>query len=401
MTYVKRDIEVQLTQYLDAKEIIAVVGPRQCGKTTLVTHFLRKRKNVNTISFDDIKQLSLFEHDIDSFIELNVRGYKYLFIDEVQYAKESGKKLKYIYDTQDIKIFISGSSAPELSISSMKYLVGRIFIFKLYPFSFNEFLRAKNAQLEKLYSRGAYKEEILKQLNVYLREFLLYGGYPRVALAKDDAEKQTVLQNLYNTYLLKEIKEILGLQENDKLVKLLKALSLQIGNLLNYNELSTITGFSYVQLKKYLQILEETYVTQRISTFHMNKRTELVKTPKIYFIDLGFRNICIDNFAAERVDLGAMYENTVFSEMITHEVKYWRTKAGAEVDFVINKTPIEIKSQLQEQKTTRSFQSFLEKYKPKKGFIVSQNCEGIAKKGNTTIHFVPFVKFFQRKHEKW
>src|SRR3989344_1318234 len=394
--YIKRKLEEEIKKYLKTKEIIAVIGPRQCGKTTMLLTILKNYDKVSIASFDNIKQLKLFEDDIDSFIGLYVEWYNYLFIDEVQYAKDSGKKLKYIYDTQKIKIFISGSSAAELSIKSLKYLVGRIFVFKLFPFSFNEFLMAKDNRLWGIYNQGKYGLQILSQINAYLHEYMIYGGFPRVVLASSIKEKKKVLENIYNTYLLREIKEIMQLGDNDKLITLLKSLSLQIGNLINYNELSQLTGLSFKELKKYLIILDQTYVCSRVSSFHTNKRTELVKVPKIYFFDSGFRNTCIDNFNAERTDKGAMYENVIFTELIIEGItpKYWRSKSGAEVDFIISDaTPIEIKSTINETKPSRSFSSFVEKYRPKKGFLVSLNFEGKKTIAGCALHFVPFVKF--------
>ncbi|MCK4670562.1 MAG: ATP-binding protein [Nanoarchaeota archaeon] len=398
MVYIKRDIEEEISKYFKAKEIIAVIGARQCGKTTLVNNFLnllgKKGKKINRISFDDVKLLQLFEGDIDSFADLHLKGYDILFIDEVQYSKDSGKKLKYLYDNFDTKIFISGSSAAELSIQSLKYLTGRIFIFPLSPFSFKEFLKARNQKLVPLYENGNYGKEIVSELNKHLREFILYGGYPRVALAKTTDEKKKILESIYNTYLLKEIREILDLSEDYRLVKLMKALSLQIGNIINYNELSTITSFSYNDLMKYLNILEKTFICNLVKPYYTNKRTEMVKSPKIYFYDLGFRNICIDNFSSERADFGNIYENFIYTELIKHNIfpNYWRTKSGAEVDFIIEKNnkliPVEVKSLLKEAKLTRSFSSFLKKYSPKKGYVVSLDFEG--KRG--IVAFLPLVK---------
>lgn len=373
MNYINRDLEKTIKKYLSSKEIIAVVGPRQCGKTTLLQYITKDLKKINSISFDDSKTLRLFEEDIDSFIEKHVKNYNYLFIDEVQYSKDSGKKLKFIHDSTKIKILISGSSAPDLSIQNLKYLVGRIFIFHLYPFSFSEFLKAKSPALENIYKKANYKTEIQKQLNKLLIEYITYGGYPRVVLSKTQEEKKLTLDNIYNTFLLKEIKEILQLSENDKLISLMKALSLQIGNLINYEELSNVTGFSFAQLKKYLKILEETYICQRLSPFFTNKRTELIKIPKIYFIDLGLRNTCINNFNTERTDKGAMLENFIFSELIKKEkqIKFWRSKGGAEVDFILeDKIPIEVKTK-STKNIPKSLHSFIEKYKPKKGFILT------------------------------
>src|SRR3989344_1250764 len=145
--YINRFLEKELLKYAHKKEIIAVVGPRQCGKTTLLKHIFNSLKRAVFIDFEDRETLELFNDDIKSFVEIYVKGNDYLFIDEFQYAKEGGKNLKYIYDNCKIKIFISGSSATELSIQSVKFLVGRIFVFTLYPLSFEEYLNYKEPVL--------------------------------------------------------------------------------------------------------------------------------------------------------------------------------------------------------------------------------------------------------------
>ncbi len=223
----------------------------------------------------------------------------------------------------------------------------------------------------------------------YFKEFCIYGGYPRVVLSESKSEKETVLRNIYNTYFLKEIKEILNLPEDYKLGKLIRALSLQIGNIVNYKELSDITGFNHKDLLKYLNVTEKTYVIVRSLPFHTNKRTELVKSPKPFFVDSGFRNAVINNFqpVENRPDKGSLYENFVASELLKMgvELKYWRTKSMAEVDFVIenarNIIPVEIKSNLAGPSFTKSFLSFLDKYEPKKSFILSEKI--YAEKKNT------------------
>ncbi len=396
--YVKRDLEGEIKKYLKSKEILAVVGPRRCGKTTIVEAILKSQGGrINQISFDDMKILRLFEEDIDSFIEEHISGYDLVFIDEVQYSKDSGKKLKYIYDKHWTKIILSGSSAAELSIQSLKYLVGRIFVFNLYPFSFREFIRAKESDLEKHLTKEKISGVILERLNKHLEEYLLYGGYPRVVLSKETEEKKKVLEGIFNTYLLKEIREILELSDDYKLMNLMKILALQIGNIINYNELSGSSGFSYHDIKKYLNILEKTFVVKQIKPYFTNKRTEITKSPKTYFFDLGFRNIIIDNFQKERSDSGSMHENFIFSELEIKgfKPKYWNTKSNAEVDFILEKSgkvfPVESKLNLNEVKITKSFRSFLEKYSPSKGFLLSKSFFGEAKEGKTKITFLPFV----------
>lgn len=378
--YIKRYLEAEIKKYLNKREIIAVIGPRQSGKTTLLRHFYESCENAVFLDFEDRQMLELFSEDIKSFIELYVKKHGYVFIDEFQYAKEGGKNLKYIYDNCKAKIIISDSSASELSIQSIKYLVGRIFVFTLYPFSFGEYISYKDKDLFSIWGSGRLTKPIIERIIPYFNEFSIYGGYPRVVLSDDKPEKEVVLRNIYNTYFLKEIKEILNLPEDYKLSKLMHALALQVGNIVNYKELSNVTGFNHKDLLKYLNILEKTFVLKRSLPFHTNKRTELVKSPKAFFLDSGFRNIVIRNFQPieNRPDKGILYENFVASELMKAgiELKYWRTKSMAEVDFIVEKNnkimPVEIKSNLAMTQFTKSFASFLGKYKPSKSLVLSE-----------------------------
>lgn len=386
--YIPRILEKQLKEYMQKPEILAVIGPRQCGKTTLLRILFEQLQNAVFLDFEDRETLALFETDLPAFIALYVEKYRYVFIDEFQYARNGGKNLKLIYDHHKTKIVISGSSATDLSIQSIKYLVGRIFVFTLHPFSFEEYLRYKNKELCTFASQARPSPAIIAKILPFFQEFCIYGGYPRAILATTPEEKELVLKNIYNIYLLKEIKEILQLPDDYKLTKLLHALALQAGNIIHYNELSTLTGFSYHDLVRYLNILEKTFVCSRSQPYHTNKRTELAKVPKIFFIDNGFRNAIIKNFQDinNRVDKGALYENFVATELYKagYDLKYWRTKSDAEVDFIVEKEgeiiPIEVKSTLKEAGTSRSFLSFLEKYTPKNKYIVSESFYG-EKKG--------------------
>jgi len=379
MVYVKRDLEEKILKYLKRKEIIAIVGPRQCGKTTLMKHIYKSLKNTRFISFEDRDVLEMFVDDIKSFIQQYAEDVDYLFIDEFHYAKEGGKQLKYFYDHFNTKIIISGSSATELSIQGLRYLVGRIFIMNLHPFSFEEYLRYKDEKLYLLYKKKAFSQPVIARINKHYEEFILYGGYPRVAISDNETEKREVLKNIYNTYFLKEVKEIFQLSEDFKLSKLIKSLALQIGGQINYNELSSLTGFDYSDLLKHLNILIKTFICVESRPFFTNKRKEIVKSPKMFFLDNGFRNLVINNFQEikNRPDAGALNENFVASEIVKKnmELQYWKTKAGAEVDFVVEKNskiiPLEVKSTLNSPKITRSFRNFLNEYKSNKGLIFS------------------------------
>ncbi|MEA2028348.1 MAG: ATP-binding protein, partial [Campylobacterota bacterium] len=334
--YYKRDLENKIERYLDSPEIIAIFGPRQVGKTTLLREFYARVHNPIFITFEDIELKVLFEEDIKSFIALYIEPYDHIFIDEFQYAKMGGKHLKYIHDTTEKKIFISGSSAMELSIHAIKYLAGRIFVFTLYSFSFSEFLRVKDATLHKLYTSSNISAPIAQKIYRYLDEYISYGGYPRVVLSKSNEEREEVLKNLLSIYLLRDIKEIAKISDETKMYKLLKALSLQVANVVVYSELAKLVGVNVVQLKEYLSVFEKAFLIQTITPFFTNKQLEIVKNPEVFFLDMGLRNAIIKNFSTldNRVDKGAMLENFVFRELVEQELKYYRTKNGAEVDFI-------------------------------------------------------------------
>jgi len=349
-TYIKRKLEKVILKYLKTLEIIAVVGPRQCGKTTLLKKIFQGVKKAEFISFEDIKTLNQFEEDIDGFIKLHVEGNKYLFIDEFQYSKTGGQKLKYIFDTQKTKIFISGSSSIDLTVNALKYLVGRIFIFNLYPLDFSEFLGFKDKRLQKIYgecnkrflSFGKIEvgPEIDRKLRDHFEEFAIYGGYPRVVLSRSVEEKKEVLRNIYNTFFLREVKDVLGLIEDFKLNRLIEALALQAGNLIEYGELGRLSELAYPTLKRYLGFLEKTFVAGFLKPYSKNKRKEIVKNPKIYFFDSGLRNAIVNDFRtfSERTDAGQVLENAVFSQLVkeNYKLNFWRDKNGNEVDFVLS-----------------------------------------------------------------
>lgn len=348
--YIQRKLEHTILRHIDSKEIIAIVGPRQAGKTTLVQHILSAKKRCVSVTFDDKDVLDLFERHIKEFIATYVKGNNILFIDEFQYAKQGGRHLKFIYDTEHIKIFISGSSAPELTVQASKYLVGRILTFVLYPFDFEEFLNAKETSALKLYQK--HKEPLAEKgtsgispearalLASLYEEYLLYGGYPRIVTEQDYETKKTLLKNIASTFFIREVSDYLGLIDDHHINSLIKALALQVGNMIEYNELSRIAETSYQTLKKYCTFLEKTYVCTFTKPYYKNKRTEIVKNPKVYFIDTGLRNTLLHDFRplTERTDSGALLENGVALSFLKKElpIYYWKDKRGNEVDFIIS-----------------------------------------------------------------
>lgn len=416
--YIERQLTNQIKPFLERKEVISIIGPRQAGKTTLVQRLIdeaqRNGRNVKFITFEKRVDLELFQNDIEDFKSI-ISQYDYAVIDEFQYAKDGGQKLKYLFDTTDVKFIITGSSSLELKSQTGKYMVGRMFSFELLPFSFREYLLVEDpeifALLDKKFkssdlldfevARG-FGENINKRISGLLEKHVIYGGYPAAVISRSNVEKEKVLESIADNYLLKEIRGFLRLETEDELVKLQKFLATQIGNLIRYEELANAAQLSAKEVKKHLLILEKTYIIKLTKPFFTNKRTELTKNPKSFFIDLGLRNYLLNDFRplVARNDAGALMENYAFNSLQKNYpgqiFKYWRTKSKAEVDFVIEKEndiiPIEIKYS-SKKIIGKSLHSFIEKFSPKKAIVLTKDLLTEEKVKNCKVQFIPLGYF--------
>lgn len=427
MEYLERNLFDGVKKWIDRREIIAIKGPRQSGKTTLLEMIRRwlinskkvKEENIVSVSFEDREILEKFSVDPRGFVERYIKNERiYLFLDEVHYCNELGHKLKLIYDSfRNVKLIITGSSSLELTSQTAKYLVGRIFSFELLPFSFYEFLLARDERLAKIYLdrkkevrnfilRGKNlelrKDIHIKEISRYLEEYLIYGGYPEVIKTGNREEKQIILKNIYDTYVEKDILSYLQISDTLKFRKVVSLVSFSIGNILSYESLANNSASYYKEILKLIDVLEQTYVIKRLRPFYKNLVTELRKNPKVYFYDLGLRNYAINNFntIGLRDDVGRIAENFVFSDLGYEgfSLNFWRTTGKAEVDFVISDVkeviPIEVKfERMKKKKFGKSFYSFLDAYKPKRGVIVTRDYWGEMKIGKTNVKFIPIVYF--------
>jgi predicted AAA+ superfamily ATPase len=294
------------------------------------------------------------------------------------------------------KLIISGSSSLDLTIKAVKHLTGRILAFTLYPFSFREVLRSKDERLSRLFEStlefGPIEPPLLQRLQKYFQEFVIYGGYPQVATAQNDEEKRDILRNIFQIHLLRDVKDILGLVDDYKMLSLVKVLALQAGQAVSYDELANLSQQNTPAIKRQVNFLEKTYIASFLRPYFRNKRTELVKNPKAYFLDAGLRNAVIKDFKPvnDRQDKGALYENCVFSELLKRDrqVKYWHTKSKAEVDFVVDdRIPLEVKSVLSRPTIGKSLHSFMAKYQPDRGFILNESFFEDLRIGRSTVHW--------------
>jgi len=414
-----RDILPDLMKWLDRREAYAIKGPRQSGKTTILKILQDKLKGENIVfmNFEDPDVLEAFEADPKGYVKsfMLKEGRYYFLMDEYHYVKDPGKKLKLLYDTlENAKFIVTGSSSLELSGAMAKFLVGRVFFFELFPFSFHEFLVARNPRLARIYEEKnnrikeflidgeafVDKDIFLKEFAPLLNEYLIFGGYPAVIKARDNETKRVILKNIYDTYISKDVIEFLKITDAFKYRCVVRALATLIGSLLNYTELCSTCQTYYKEVKRIISILSETYIVKTIRPFYRNPITELKKNPKVYFFDLGLRNYIIGNFSPleKRTDVGAIIENFVFLSLRNsfpdRTINYWRTIAKAEVDFILRLNeqviPIEVKYQtFKSPKISKSLRSFIKTYKPKRALVVTKDFWGKEKIEDTSVVFTP------------
>ncbi len=271
----------------------------------------------------------------------------FLLVDEIQYLDDPANFLKRLYDeySNDIKIIATGSSAFYIDKHFTDSLAGRKKIFELSTLNFEEFLQFKN-ELELLKELRDVKTGI-KQKSVAapkiwlaLDEYINYGGYPAVVLENNMKDKLELLQEIRDSFVNRDILES-GIKDEIKFYRLMILLAGQTGNLVNISELSNTLRLTNQETEQYLFVLQKCFHISLVRPFYTNLRKELVKMPKLYFNDLGLRNILINYFSPidQRADKGSLFENFVFRKLSENytkdQIKFWRTADGNEIDFVM------------------------------------------------------------------
>lgn len=311
-------------------KVLVVYGPRRVGKTTLLNGFLSQTKlKYKLDSGDNIKtQEVLNSQDFSQILEY-VAGYELLAVDEAQHIFNVGMGLKILVDERPGLIIIAtGSSSFDLVQQLGEPLTGRKRTILLYPFS----------QMELL---SEYNQFELKQK---LEEFLVFGSYPEVIIAGSRSEKIAALEELVNSYLLKDILTLGGIKGSRSIFELLKLLAFQIGSEVSLNELAAQVKLDIKTVDRYLDILEKSFVIKKIGGFSRNLRKEITAKSKYYFFDNGVRNGVVSHFndLSNRNDAGLLFENFIVIERIKKQSYkniyannyFWRTYDQKEIDWV-------------------------------------------------------------------
>ncbi len=398
----------KLIAHLDNPEISLIVGPRQAGKTTLmrllIEHLRSQGKKSLFLNYDLDSDRPYFKSQTDLLtkIRLEIGNNGYVFLDEIQRKENAGLFLKGLSDMNlSYKFIASGSGSLELKEKIAESLAGRKRIFTLNPLSFEEFLNFKTQYHYREKLADFLKTEVENGQKL-LREYLSFGGYPKVVTTETVEEKSEAIKDIFESYLEKDIAGLLNLKRTENFSNLVRTLSSQVGKLINYSELASTLGITERTVKHYIWYLTKTFVGDKISPFTRRLRKEIVKSPVFYFTDTGLANFATRDFYLQDFSaLGFHFQNLIYHELKTllssaaGDIHYWRTKDGAEVDFIIDNgrspVPIEVKLQtLSEPKITGGLISFINKYNPPKASVVNLTYQGETTFNNTAISFIPY-----------
>lgn len=365
---IQRQIESSLKQDFGLGKVIVLLGARQVGKTTMIEALSHGMSDVLMLNCDDQEDVLLIEEKSTTELKELLSPYQYVFIDEAQRVRNIGLTIKKIADLKlATQVIVTGSSSLELSNDINEPATGRTIEYRLYPLS-----------LLELAQETSEREE-----SRMLHQRLIYGCYPGVVT--DSAHAKRTLATLANDYLYKDILAYRSIKKPEVLQKLVRALALQVGSEVSYNELSNLLGVDKETVESYIGLLEKCFVVFRLDSFSRNLRNEIKKGKKVYFYDNGIRNAVISNYAPLelRADVGAMWENLMVSERIKRnmysgsfaQLYFWRTHDQKEIDLIEEEdgTIRAFEFKWNTHARTRVPEQFIRSYSPTEFSVITPN----------------------------
>ncbi len=325
---ISRDLITRIHDRLFLGKALILLGPRQSGKTTMIKEVLRIADvKYLTLNADEPDVRDLLQEATSTRLRTFIGNNKIVFIDEAQRIANIGLTLKLLIDEiPDIQVIATGSSSLELNSSIAEPLTGRKFQFNLLPLSFSEL---------------ASYHGLLKERR-FLEHRMVYGSYPDIVTSTGQEEE--LLRLLADSYLFKDLLNLEGIKKPALLEKIVKALALQLGSEVSFQEIGRLVGADSHTVERYIDLLEKAFVLFRLPSYNRNVRNEIKKGRKIYFFDNGIRNAMIGNFLPvnKRTDTGALWENYLVSERfkilankgINAASYFWRTSQQQEIDYI-------------------------------------------------------------------
>jgi uncharacterized protein len=327
---IQRFLLPKITDALAPGKVTVLYGPRQVGKTTLVTELMRIIPEPSRyVNADELLYREALGSQDRRVLRDLIGNSRVLVIDEAQRVPNIGLNLKIMIDNNPhISVVATGSASFDLANQVSEPLTGRKLTFTLYPVSYGEISA----------SRGAF------EARAQLERWMIWGGYPEIVAAESATTRTRLLGELVGSYLYRDILMFDGIRHSDKLVDLLRLLAFQIGHEVSLAELASSLALSRGTVGKYLDLLEKVFVVFRVGGFSRNMRKEISKNPRYYFFDNGVRNALINNYnsLSLRDDVGQLWENYLMVERrkANHyadrfaNTYFWRTYDQKEIDCI-------------------------------------------------------------------
>lgn len=377
-----------LEEYLTLFPCVAIIGVRQCGKTSLI-HQLPSQWN--HYDLEKIQDRDLIQAGPDLFLRLNPEN---ITIDESQLLPEIFPALRVAIDHQREKcgrFIITGSSSPELVKSISESLAGRVAIIEMDPFNLAEAYEKPVSPIYQLIKEQALVSQFdsltpVYSLNQVMRHWL-EGGYPEQWIKNNARFRKLWMQNYIQTYLDRDILRLFPKLNRDKYRLFTQLLSQLSGQITNYSNVSRILGVSQPTARDYFEIAHGTFIWRHLPSYEKNATKRIVKHPKGYLRDTGLLHHLLhihdQNMLLTHPQMGHSWEAMVAENIIRglntlgvqFEYYHYRTGGGAEVDLILEGEfgllPIEIKfAQNINNKSLRSLREFIQGYSCKYGLII-------------------------------
>ncbi|HCA81693.1 MAG TPA: hypothetical protein DEP53_18340 [Bacteroidetes bacterium] len=382
MPYIHRVLENTLLEYLKIFPVVGVTGPRQSGKSTMLEKLLGK--SYRYVSFDDLEHVHEFHSDPKRFMD---RYSERVVLDEVQRVPEifSYIKLAVDKDRQNYgKFVVTGSSQFSFMKKVSESLAGRIGLLSLLPFQYQEI-------------PGSLREGSLFQ-----------GGYPELVL-RDYKPSSKWFSSYLDTYLTRDVRDLREIGDIRDFRRFIQLLAARVSQILNMSDVARDLGLSVPTVKKWISVLEASYIVFLLPPFHANLGKRLIKSPKVYFYDTGLVSYLTGVRNAELFErgplYGAIFENYVISEILKQEVHgkadselfFYRTSNGVEVDLIIDRKSereyFEIKtSETYRSEMIRPIESI--KKKSEKGYLLYR---GKGEHSTPDLQIINYKRYIERK----
>jgi predicted AAA+ superfamily ATPase len=343
--FVPRNIADQINVALTDRPVVLLNGARQTGKSTLVQRICQHRE-IRYFTFDDITVLSAAKNDPEGFLS-GIEGP--VALDEVQRVPEIFPAIKAKVDRNRTPgRFLLTGSANVMSLPRLAdYLVGRMEIISLHPFSAGEKAGKKEQFIDSLFSPKLPSYDDADFDRPHFFDHALMGGYPEVLQMASANRRAAWFQAYISTLLQRDVKDLSSIEGLSEMPRLLSLLAARSSHMLNMSEISRSLGIAQMTLKRYFSLLQAVFIAALLPAWSGNIGKRLIKAPKLFLNDTGLLGF-LSGLTADRIrenpDLsGPLVENFVMQELskqrgwsdIYVNLFYYRTAAGKEVDFVI------------------------------------------------------------------